>query len=718
MPTCEHHLALINTTPHPAGSSADQIPVEAWAPLPAPIAGSANDHQVASYRGHAPHCTGITSNGGPFVATTTTGANTHHLGNTTSHHQPSGPFLQSSQHSQNVHTACDSITFKVVLIPYPICVRGTLMIDSEEPLPSSLKLSRQKLPDLYRRLDSHHLIIKTTVTVGDSVILDQLDSQINTHFSCHNICFPSSLYGDHQPTSGSLEYEKLDLVILELGKLSANQNTQLLKMALFTSRDITGNVLSVLLRKIAMTMKNPIDDIPLLFIGMIDSLFAPRFGILRGNIVSEPQVAGTVVHPCFAAHVMDTFFTKAIPEPSQEPRCLSSCPLQFDDLSDSDDDSLSMNISELIYYTPIIIRRVINIYWANYIQVHGPRETSTVIPWRVRALNIELGALALIVFIEAQHSCTIVNLSGEKFEGTQIGFTPGNDGSDMNLSSLFMADCTFKVAPSGEGIGLGVERAVISRVIKIVLDEHYMWQKLAPDTAASLAALPLDPAQLLDYSLTGPLSPLLATYSNIQLTVLQLTQLPANMSVEQCMELVGQVYANAFLGCPPRAALDMLKEVYYFCQGFDVTFSNDACITSPSQVIEQLEFEVALVRWPDDCVPESERNSQEGSLTFRAVQLLLSISGNCCLPTDPTQKIIFCFVKNLPVQHTYVKPARADDSWEPLLPVQFQTFTSALMAALAGELPEDDDIVTLFDLWAHLTLFPLSAKGPAHFNTS
>jgi hypothetical protein len=188
------------------------------------------------------------------------------------------------------------------------------------------------------------------------------------------------------------------------------------------------------------------------------------------------------------------------------------------------------------------------------------------------------------------------------FEGTQIGFTPGNDSSDMNLSSLFMADCTFKVyvllkflvlpawltsAPSGEGIGLGVEHAVISRAIKIVLDKHYMWQvtnnegfrcpsiipfasdsgrlicfkmhgtlcalhifrlhlppmlcspfllcyaiwgfnalidpmfiqKIAPDTAASLTALPLDPAQPLDYSLAGPLSPLLVTYSNIQVRV-------------------------------------------------------------------------------------------------------------------------------------------------------------------------------------------------------
>lgn len=40
------------------------------------------------------------------------------------------------------------------------------------------------------------------------------------------------------------------------------------------------------------------------------------------------------------------------------------------------------------------------------------------------------------------------------------------------------------------------------------------------------------------------------------------------------------------------------------------------------------------------------------------------------------------------------------------------------MAVLAEEIPEDDDIVTPFDLWAHLTLCPLSAKGPAYFNTT
>ncbi|KAG1836256.1 hypothetical protein C8R48DRAFT_680541 [Suillus tomentosus] len=295
--------------------------------------------------------------------------------------------------------------------------------------------------------------------------------------------FPSLHYGDHQPTGGPLEYEKLNWVILEFGKFSADQNSQLLKMALFTLRDITGNVLSALMRKIATTMKNPIDDVPLLFI-------APRFGTLRGTLVSA---ADTAVHPCFAARVMYTFFTEAIPKPSHDPTCLFSCPSQSDDLSDSDDDSLSMSISEQITHqnpdnhkwgtpssssvpltvltrptvvtctfgsrptsvchetsscvssftmcAPSTMRPSLSegssilpnsapcantsavtidltgndtpvftliMDWANYVQAHGPIETPTIIPWR-------------------------------------IGFATGNDGSDMNLSSLFMANCTFKV---------------------------------------------------------------------------------------------------------------------------------------------------------------------------------------------------------------------------------------------------------------------------------
>jgi hypothetical protein len=45
-------------------------------------------------------------------------------------------------------------------------------------------------------------------------------------------------------------------------------------------------------------------------------------------------------------------------------------------------------------------------------------------------------------------------------------------------------------------------------------------ERLAPETAASLAALPLDPMQPLDFSVNGSLASLLATYSNIQVRCL------------------------------------------------------------------------------------------------------------------------------------------------------------------------------------------------------
>jgi hypothetical protein len=38
------------------------------------------------------------------------------------------------------------------------------------------------------------------------------------------------------------------------------------------------------------------------------------------------------------------------------------------------------------------------------------------------------------------------------------------------------------------------------------------------------------------------------------------------------------------------------------------------------------------------------------------------------------------------------------------------------MTALANDLPESDNIVTPFDIWAHLSLFSFSSDGPAYFN--
>jgi hypothetical protein len=286
--------------PHPGPAVVPQDAVGAWAPPQDPVVGSTNDRRVASYRTHPARHTGVTSNASPFGSTIigTNFSRRPALSNSSSRRPPSRPFsvsTNSSHHSTpNARNAPqnDSVTFKAICLPYPVTLfldivfsavglqiscqvsKNSLMIDSEEPLPSNLKLSRQKLPNFYRRLDSHHLVIETKVTLTDSVILDELNLHFTAHLSDHNVRFAESPYRDNHAASGSLEYEKCAWVILELGKLSADQNSQLLKVARFTSWEITGNTLGTLMKKISTTMKNPIDNTPLLFIGMSHCLLS------------------------------------------------------------------------------------------------------------------------------------------------------------------------------------------------------------------------------------------------------------------------------------------------------------------------------------------------------------------------------------------------------------------------------------------------------------
>ncbi|KAG1760587.1 hypothetical protein EDD22DRAFT_954822 [Suillus occidentalis] len=774
----------------------------------------------------------------------------------------SRPFQLANQSGRHNTSSDTSIVFKAIFMPYPISSR-TLMIESDEPLPSQLKLSQQKLPDLYQCLNSYHLIIEMTLT--DSATLKYLDERINSHFSLHNISFPPSPYVNPHPGNGSPQYEKLRWSILELGKLSVDQN-------------------STLLKKTATTMKNPMDNTPLLFI-------APRFGMLRGPISCEP--ADTHTHFCFAARVMDTFFTETVPEPSRDPTCFHSCPEQSDDSSnDSFDDELPLSVSELavrcqelpvphpirpaysathlwssnsligtsslrsnILHTHSHTWRLLStsgaqpraatsppppaiidltrdhpafpsvVEWLDYAHTHAPTESETVNHWRLFAPSVKSAALALIAFVEAQCSWVPLNLSDAKFEGAQVGYEAANDGLHMNISSLFMSDCTYIVGP---GVGSGIECAVLSQAISMVFGDLHMWsatnnegykcpsivpfasdtshlhwfkahgilcalhifhlgqpplpcspfllchaiwgfndlinpafvELLAPETAASLTALPLDPMQPLDLAVDGSLASLLATYSNIQLS-----QLPSDISAEQREELVGAVYATVLLGCPPGAALDMVKDLVYFCHGFDVAISDaipsfcalmhpssktflsylyNQRITSPAQVIDRLAFEVTLVPGPsgDDIdivdidtenafilklthylwgkghpnhpliaeyIPEDDRMHFADSAIFRCEQLLLMVCGNCCLPSDAVDKITFHFVKSLPKKYAHTRPVGADEGWEPISPLQVQS---------SAEVPEDDDIVTPFDVWVHLSLFSFSSDGPSHFNAA
>ncbi|KAG0707282.1 hypothetical protein DFH29DRAFT_871635 [Suillus ampliporus] len=291
--------------------------VDAWAPPRDPVVGSTNDRWVASYHTHPPRRMGVTPNAIPFRLIPA-GVNNQPpaASNSTTHCQQSRPFQLAKQSGWHNTSSDTSIVFKAIFMPYP------------------LKLSRQKLPDLYQRLDSYHLIIEMTLT--DSATLKYLDERINSHFSLHNISFPPSSYVNPHPGNGSPQYEKLRWSILELGKLSADQNSTLLKVVTW---EIMANTLLSLMKKTATMMKNPVDNTPLLFI-------APRFGMLRGPISHEP--ADTCTHPCFAACVMDTFFTETVPEPSRDPTCFHSCPGQSDNSSnDSFDDELPLSVSEL-----------------------------------------------------------------------------------------------------------------------------------------------------------------------------------------------------------------------------------------------------------------------------------------------------------------------------------------------------------------------------------
>jgi hypothetical protein len=103
----------------------------------------------------------------------------------------------------------------------------------------------------------------------------------------------------------------------------------------------------------------------------------------------------------------------------------------------------------------------------------------------------------------------------------------------------------------------------------------------------------------------------------------------------------------------------------------------------------------------------------------------------------------FRFVKSLPKKYAHTRPVGADEGWEvcflvfsctswlnvnvqPISPLQVQSCTyrinvpisGNLITALAAEVPEDDDIVTPFDVWVHLSLFSFSSDGPSHFNTA
>ncbi|KIK71811.1 hypothetical protein PAXRUDRAFT_22802 [Paxillus rubicundulus Ve08.2h10] len=250
----------------------------------------------------------------------------------------------------------------------------------------------------------------------------------------------------------------------------------------------------------------------------------------------------------------------------------------------------------------------------------------------------------------------------------------------------------------------------------------------------------------------------------------------------QRTELMRQLYGGVLLGCPLAFSSHVPQEITIFSQGFDVVVSEalpsfaaslrlsiktiitqmyQQRITSPSQLIDRLEWEVAqcsetesingnlssvidtdtevafIIRFTrylrgvghpthpviTNYISVEDQQVAEGNTTFRCEQFMLQVSGSCLLPADPNQRIYVRFTKGLPQKYAHTRPQGAEADWEPSLhPMQFQTcsyrvnipLTRALLACINGPVPVDDNIVTDFDIWIHSSIF--SFAGSTSFN--
>ncbi|KAG1731775.1 hypothetical protein EDB19DRAFT_1831594 [Suillus lakei] len=285
--------------------------------------------------------------------------------------------------------------------------------------------------------------------------------------------------------NGSPQYEKLGWSILELGKLSTDQNSTLLKVTRLAFWEIMANMLLLLMKKTATMMKNPMDNTPLLFI-------APRFGMLRGPISWQSDDSSddsfndevcliaivTIHHP----HVSSFLSVSELAVQHQEllvphtirPAHSTTCLRSSNSLIGTS--SLHSNILQTCSHTwhllstsgaqpwaatspppPAIINLTRDhiaftsvMEWLDHVHTHAPTESEMVNHWRLFAPSVKSAALALIAFIEAQCSRVPLDLSNAKFEGAQVGYGAVNDGLHMNISSLFMSDCSYIVTAHGD----------------------------------------------------------------------------------------------------------------------------------------------------------------------------------------------------------------------------------------------------------------------------
>jgi hypothetical protein len=148
-------------------------------------------------------------------------------------------------------------------------ISSRLNADEDEKLPKGLRLDRQKLPNLLHSLSKYNLLIDFSHSqFGDSVatnenLLKPLDHCIHSHLTHHGTHFETSSHSD-----ALVAYKNADWVILELGKLSRDSSSCVLKITKITTWQLSLPDLVPLLDKTASVMGNPFAQAPkLLYFG-------------------------------------------------------------------------------------------------------------------------------------------------------------------------------------------------------------------------------------------------------------------------------------------------------------------------------------------------------------------------------------------------------------------------------------------------------------------
>ncbi|KAF8444467.1 hypothetical protein L210DRAFT_986286 [Boletus edulis BED1] len=278
--------------------------------------------------------------------------------------------------------------------------------------------------------------------------------------------------------------------------------------------------------------------------------------------------------------------------------------------------------------------------------------------WRAEGESVEVLARLLTNFVYAKFSNGPVNMFSFP-DGTKLGISSAGDSSELMLQSLFRNVRLYKV---GQGIGEGVERAVIVEAVKTMFTDRTLWtttidhfmsinilsladnpklecrlctygflcalyiigahdllfdlaliQSLAPIVGKDLSVIPTDHSTPLDRTHYGPMDALLS-------------QLPVEMSMDEHAVLKSQLYTGALLGSGCRWALlsGPPKELTAFVKDFDVFISEalpsfaqtlrpsaktlimemySLRITSPAELISRIEWEFSprSVISLDDC---------------------------------------------------------------------------------------------------------------------